>query len=477
MALSLYSKGLELAREFAKGCDLEYELLRRMCGAYLSMGRLDEAKPIAEEALELAEKLKDEYEYGVCLRLLGEIEIGDGLEAKGIDHLAESVERLSKLSPWCPEVGAGELALGKVQIGRSAMKDTAAGLEHMLTARRIYANLGIGPAVREIDQTISTAMGCIREYHDSEAVSSVSRRVGLEQYGIITTDERIVGDLERWGASGMRILIEGETGVGKELIARAVHAMGGRREEAFSVVDCGGLSESLAESELFGHVRGSFTGAVRDRVGLIEAGHGGTLFLDEVGELNEVLQVKLLRVLEEGAVRRVGESHSRPVDVRLLSATTKDLRAEVEAGRFRRDLYYRLHGVVIRIPALRERPDDIDVLSDHYLGVYCTRYGKSVRLTGSARAALRQYGWPGNVRELKSVMEALVVASDERGRLDESAVRRFLLTAGGRQGTLHDLERREIERALRACRGNKTLAARMLGISRKTLTNRLNHHT
>jgi transcriptional regulator with PAS, ATPase and Fis domain len=285
-----------------------------------------------------------------------------------------------------------------------------------------------------------------------------------------------MGDLARWGESEVRVLIEGETGVGKELVARAMHSMSRRREEQFVAVDCGALSETLAESELFGHVRGSFTGADRDRVGLIESANGGTLLLDEVGELSEALQSKLLRVLEEGVVRRVGENRTRAVDVRVLSATTKDLGAEVDAGRFRRDLYYRLKGVVVRVPSLRERRGDVELLLDHFLETYNERCGKGVKLSAEAWQALLGYEWPGNVRELKHVVEVLVVSARDGAIVGVDAVEEFLEASesGPVAGCdTNEVEDREIRRALDACGGNKAEAARRLGISRKTLYRRM----
>jgi transcriptional regulator with PAS, ATPase and Fis domain len=272
------------------------------------------------------------------------------------------------------------------------------------------------------------------------------------------------------------VLIEGETGVGKELVARAMHSMSRRREERFVTVDCGALSETLADSELFGHAKGSFTGSAGDRAGLIEEANGGTLFLDEVGEMSETLQSKLLRVLEDGVVRRVGENRSRHVDVRILSATTKDLSGEVESGRFRRDLYYRLKGVVVRVPSLRERCGDVELLVDHFLDVYNERDGKGVKLGEDARRALLEYGWPGNVRELKHVVEAVVVSARDGEVVGEAKVAEFLEASGSgvRQisGT-DEAEDREIKQALEACGGNKAEAARLLGISRKTLYRRM----
>jgi two-component system response regulator HydG len=291
-------------------------------------------------------------------------------------------------------------------------------------------------------------------------------------YGIITSDKRIADDVTRWGQTDVRVLIEGDTGVGKELVARAMHAMSRRREERFVAVDCGALSESLAESELFGHAKGSFTGALRDRAGLIEEADGGTLFLDEVGELTEVLQAKLLRVLEEGAVRRVGENPLRAVNIRILSATTKDLWAEVEAGRFRRDLYYRLKGVVVRVPSLRERPGDVELLLDHFAGRYCEAYGRSVEIGDKARELFLEYEWPGNVRELRHVVEALVASGRDGEVIEADRAAEFLeATRSGSapDGESSGVDREKMERALDASGGNKAEAARRLGISRKTL--------
>jgi transcriptional regulator with PAS, ATPase and Fis domain len=297
-----------------------------------------------------------------------------------------------------------------------------------------------------------------------------------EQYGIVTEDERIVGDLERWGPTEARVLVEGETGVGKELMARALHVMSRRREGPFVAVDCGALSETLADSELFGHSKGAFTGAIKGRTGLIEAANGGTLFLDEIGELPEMLQVKLLRVLENGVVRRVGENTPRQVDVRVISATARDLWAEVEAGRFRRDLYYRLKTVLIRVPSLKERPHDIELLVDFYMQIYSERHRVTAELSSDARKRLTRYKWPGNVRELKNVVEALILSQRNGDAIDGGRVMEFLSGINhdaGLKDRIADLEREEIERVMKACDGNRTEAAKMLGISRKTLWQKL----
>jgi len=344
----------------------------------------------------------------------------------------------------------------------------------------MYSNLGIGPAVRELDELIFSSLApglaaAERQTVIGREARTLSRHVDPGHYGIVTEDERILGDLERWGPTEARILIEGETGVGKELMARALHGMSRRREGPFVAVDCGALSETLADSELFGHARGAFTGAMKDRAGLIEVANGGTLFLDEIGELSGVLQVKILRVLEEGVVRRVGENVARQTDVRVIGATARDLWAEVEAGRFRRDLYYRLKTVLIRVPTLRERPYDIGILLDHYLQVYDDQHRTGAKLSSEARTELTRYGWPGNVRELKNVVEALILSNTNGDLIAADHVMQFLTNGSkaGLKGRISGLEREEIERALKVCSGNRTEAARMLGISRKTLWHKL----
>jgi DNA-binding NtrC family response regulator/tetratricopeptide (TPR) repeat protein len=482
VALGVYMVGLERARALAKDGDLEAELLRRAAAASLKTGSLLQARRFVDEALSLTDKAHDRYEYGVCLRILGESQIADGMTGTGIEHLEESVRVLADLSVWCHELAVSQFELGRALLQQPKSGMAAAAVEHLLFARRIHSNLGISSAVRKLDEMILSSVAAstaeaIRQAARHDAGRLASRhRLDPAQYGIITGDDRILDDLARWGPTEARVLVEGETGVGKELMARALHALSRRREGAFVAVDCGALSETLADSELFGHARGAFTGAMKDRIGLIESANGGTLLLDEIGELSGALQVKLLRVLEEGVVRRVGENTPRSIDVRVISATARDLWSEVEAGSFRRDLYYRLKTVLIRIPSLRERPPDIDLLLDHYMRLYNECHGTKTTLGDTARKELMRYGWPGNVRELKNVVEALILSSSNGNVIEAEHVMQFLSNRSsevGLKGQIADLERDEIERVLKVCEGNKTKAAKMLGISRKTLWSKL----
>jgi DNA-binding NtrC family response regulator len=274
-------------------------------------------------------------------------------------------------------------------------------------------------------------------------------------------------------------LITGETGTGKELIARAIHHWSGRSSQAFVAVNCAALAESLLESELFGHEKGAFTGAVAQRRGRFELAHGGTLFLDEVGEMSPALQAKLLRVLQDGTLERVGGTKTVTVDVRVIAATNRDLAQMVGARAFREDLFYRLSVFPIHLPPLRERPSDIPSLAEHILRQVTRRLGK--RITGFSKEAvslLREYGWPGNIRELQNVVErAVILCQEERilpAHLNLGPASPASAAAGPK--TLKELERDAILSALAACHGNRRDAAKQLGIGLRTLYARLKEY-
>ena len=272
------------------------------------------------------------------------------------------------------------------------------------------------------------------------------------------------------------VLLLGETGTGKELFARLIHDNGPRRGARLVAQNCAALPETLLESELFGHARGAFTGATAERKGLFEEADGGTIFLDEVGEMSPAMQVRLLRVLQEGEVRRVGASAVRRVDVRVLAATNADLEADVEAGRFRRDLYYRLNVFPIRLPALRERADDVPDLAAHFLRLYRARARRAVPgIAPEAMRALRGYPFPGNVRELENEIERAVALAEPGQPIGLAQLSERIRGSAGRPAaplTLNDaveqLKRRMIEDALREC-GSKTRAAERLGLTRQSL--------
>lgn len=271
------------------------------------------------------------------------------------------------------------------------------------------------------------------------------------------------------------VLIEGETGTGKELIAHMIHANSPRANQPFLPVDCASLAPSLIESELFGAVRGAFTGADRDRAGVFEAAHGGTVFLDEIGEIDLNFQLKLLRFLQEKEIRPLGSAKPRKVDVRILAATNRNLRRMVEEGKFREDLWYRLDVVRIEVPPLRERRGDVPLLASAFLKRYNERYQMDARLTESGLRALGEYTWPGNVRQLQHMMERLAILAPG-GRITEDAVEDAIRSSSPREQageTLASTEMEQIRKVLAAAGGNKSRAARILGIERKTLYRKL----
>jgi DNA-binding NtrC family response regulator len=295
--------------------------------------------------------------------------------------------------------------------------------------------------------------------------------------------------IDKVAGSGATVLITGDSGTGKELVARALHYAGDRAAAPFVPVNCGALVESLLESELFGHVRGAFTGADRDKRGLFVAAHGGTLFLDEIGELPLELQPKLLRALQDGEVKPVGGTEPVRVDVRVVAATNRDLREQIAAGRFREDLFYRLAVITIEVPPLRGRRGDIAALARHFAEAAAHRAKRGrVELTAAAITWLEGQDWPGNVRELENTIErAVVLASSDVIDLDDVRPRggatakpggAALATAPSLDAvpTLDELERAHILRVLELCENQKTRAAALLGINRTTLWKKLRQY-
>jgi DNA-binding NtrC family response regulator len=296
-----------------------------------------------------------------------------------------------------------------------------------------------------------------------------------EMIGSSSTMVDLYKTISKVAPTDATVLIEGETGTGKELVARMIHRMSRRADKNYQPVDCASIAPSLLESELFGAMKGSYTGADRDRMGIFEAANHGTVFLDEIGEIDVGFQLRLLRFFEERQVRPLGSNKAHPVDVRIIAATNKDIAQMVEEEKFREDLWFRINVVRLRIPPLRERAGDVPLLAYFFLKRYNERYRLQARLTEPGVKHMASYTWPGNVRQLQHMLERLTILAPE-GRIDEKSVQESIEATEPRDSgseTLADAEMDQIKRVIAATNGNKSRAARILGIERKTLYRKL----
>jgi DNA-binding NtrC family response regulator len=386
----------------------------------------------------------------------------------------------------------GELVVGRQETCQLCVDDGSMSRRHAMVKRVGDAvhvkdlESANGTFVRERDARDRNATWQLRRLQSTTvplgavvyfgAVLGVIRRteaapsIVVSDLGMRAVHER----LARAAGSSISVLLRGETGVGKEVLAREVHARSPRAAQRFLAINCGAIAPTLVESELFGHEKGAFTGALSAQVGLFESANGGTVFLDEVGELPLDVQAKLLRVLEERAVMPVGGRAARPIDVRIVSATHRDLEADCRAGRFRQDLFFRLEGMALKVPPLRERPTEVLELARLFLARASESAGRAAAptLAASTVSVLERYTWPGNVRELKNAIELAAVLSSGDEVLPSHLPER-LVRASFRPPAGPDAERARVLAALDSCDGNQTRAAEMLGISRRTLVSRL----
>jgi DNA-binding NtrC family response regulator len=339
----------------------------------------------------------------------------------------------------------------------------------------------------KVQEVVAIARRALEQDRNSSSAERRAEQLSgpYEQGGLLGRSPVMIGlykEIARVAPTRSTILIAGESGAGKELVARSIHQHSTRSGGSFVAINCGALTETLLEAELFGHVRGSFTGAIGDRKGLWEEAAGGTLFLDEVGETSPSFQVKLLRALQEGEIRRVGASRATQVDARILAATNRNLEQEVKAGKFREDLYYRLSVVTLRVPALRERRTDIPLLAERFLATVIDREGHGpLTLSEETIRTLVAYNWPGNVRELESAIEYAVLHARGHAIAPEdlpeklqsaqvrTAARQPLSALFEDLPALDELERRYLLYILEIAGGNRTRAAEILGIDRRTL--------
>ncbi len=427
--------------------------------------------------------------------------IGDALEALQVDVTkaasgAEAVERLAERDFAVVITDLVMTGIDGIAVLEQAKRRHPEGRVVILTghgSREVAVKAMQEGATYYIEKPIDLAElrtkveKCLEEHRKdveyTELRSRVDTRYGIA--GIVGQDAKMVRLLDvvrQIAPTSASVLVLGESGTGKELVARAIHELSPRRTAAFVALNCGGLAEGTIESELFGHVKGAFTGALSDREGKFEYADGGTLFLDEVGEMPLQTQVKLLRVLEEREVSRLGSNKPRKVDVRVVAATNKDLEQRVQDGEFRDDLYYRLKVVTLQLPPLRERPSDVKLLAEHFLRGFAEIHHKDVdSIDRDALVALLGYEWPGNVRELRNAIESMVVRA--RGNIltvadlppeigtppagtGAALVDGWEFLAGR---TAEEVERNHIRVTLEMTEGNRVKAATALGISERTL--------
>jgi PAS domain S-box-containing protein len=381
-------------------------------------------------------------------------------------------------SHWCDLFREGELNTCKCMIRR---KD----------GRFLHA-IKNGSLLRDSTGQVIGAVGTLTDISEI-----VEKEYQLEAYrrelraedgfhgiiGVSSPMRQVFELIENAALSDAPVIIYGESGTGKELVSRAIHEIGARKNGPFVAVNCASLTESLLESELFGHVRGAFTGAVRDREGRFEKASGGDIFLDEIGDLPLATQVKLLRVLEEKVVERVGDSTPLPVDVRIISATNRDLQRLVDQHLFRTDFFFRINVIPIHLPALRERKEDIPLLAEAFFRKTRLKSGKDIEgIDNRAMEVLTRYDWPGNVRELKSAFEYAFVACHDTlihpHHLPQSVYggRAPLAAPKRRSFNLREIEKQELIEALEKADGNQSRAADLLGVSRVTVYNRMKRH-
>jgi two-component system response regulator HydG len=336
------------------------------------------------------------------------------------------------------------------------------------------------PDYRELIRVLGSAVeqGRLKREVYSLRTRQDSGSRGWSVLGNSPAMKRIHEMIETVRNSISNVLVTGETGTGKELIARSLHFTSKRHQRPFVAVNCAAIPRELIEAELFGHEKGAFTGASQRRVGRIEAAAGGTLFLDEIGELDLSMQSKLLRVLQEKEFSRLGNNAAIEVDFRLIASTNRDLRCEIDRGRFREDLFYRINVVDLRIPPLRERKEDVRLLATTFFKEFCAREGKALALSEGALHALERYAWPGNVRELKNVMERAVVLAKTRIVSEKDFPVEITSTRTDGCGLevtlpLREMQLRAVKAVLERCGGNKSQAALLLGVSRKALYKRI----
>jgi len=416
-------------------------------------------------------------------------------EGYRVEVARDGTEGLSKIATFEPDLVITDLrmpGLSGIDVIREGRKSGAEARWIVITAygsissavesMREGASDYLTKPLQDPEELRRVVRRVLREADAERTISLLSEELGrhlppMEMIFLGPNMQRVLKMVQDVAPTPATVLLSGPSGTGKELVARVIHALSPRKERPFVAVHCAALPETLLESELFGHERGAFTGAVKARKGRFELADGGTLFLDEIGEIPAHVQVRLLRVLQERQFERVGGTKSVTVDVRVVAATNKDLKAEIAAGRFREDLYYRLNVFPIVLPRLADRKETVLPLARYFAEKFARAFGKNIEgFTAAAEEALEGYEWPGNVRELQNVIERAVILAS--GRIDSRHLNLELSSedASSSSGLLAAVERETIQKVLQEVSGNRKQAARILGISLRTLQYRIKEY-
>ncbi len=489
-ALEYLNDALEIALKSAKYGDSAVEVYRRLGDVYIELNEIEKAEDMLSEALKRCEYLEDRYELGAVYRAMGLVAVRkDDIDlARSLFNEAVTTLKLIKES--------FELAKTYITAAREydkwskrpgVRKDFAAELledarAFAVEAAHLYSKLDLPDREKECKEFIDNLdSGMV--YHKRYSGKALNFNRDWLYSDILVARSRpmieTITRIKQIAPSDISVLITGETGTGKEVVSRLIHKMSKRADCPFVAVNCASVPGTVFESEMFGHKKGAFTGAIRDKKGILEEADGGTLLLDEISELSDHQQATLLRALQERRVRRVGSAEERPIDVRLICASNQPVDVLLESGQLRRDFYYRISAEVINLKPLRERKEDIEALFPYYLD----RFGNSFHIETGVMELMNSYHWPGNVRELINVVQVLSVLGGNRGRVCvrdlPASIRSFtdsseINTRGGLRSGMDlklgkDPARRAIETAIERNKGNKSAAARELGISRSTL--------
>jgi len=479
IALARFAEGIAIAEKMGERGDLIPELCRRLSEANVHLGDANQAILLCERGLRIARDSGDRYEECATYRVLAMAHRAAGNPLKAYRVAMEGIE-LGRSYEIPYELARTLTWSGQTRLQAKQSDEQMTGRLQLWEARAVFERIGLSNEVRQLDQILGFEdESATTPEKGLEALAEVARLDrGALRFGIITCSAEVseaVATIQSIAPSKIPVLIMGPSGVGKELLAKALHQMSDRRRGPFVPVNCGAISATLIESELFGHERGAFTGAITTREGLFSTAEKGTIFLDEIGELPSSTQATLLRVLETGELRRVGSDEVRSIDVRVVAATNADLEDMVERGRFRRDLFYRLEGVIVRLPALREREDDIRALFRFFLAEALVSSKKRITILEEVEPLLCAYSWPGNVRELRNEIARVVAMASDGAVLGKDAFLPKLkarsthaLRSARQRDDVTAEERVKIIEALRAHRGNKADAARSLGGMKRT---------